>query len=241
MRHLIVSTLILFICLQNSQLMASEVIPAPKPDSHYTKVGFFDIHVCNWPDKDLFLMALLSTYDYKNINKIEVYTSENLKLGNIATAKYRIILQKGKPEKRVFITQFAIPKTAGDGWYRSVISMNDGSKYEAKDYVTLKKMDSPIGMNPKADATLKEPPVKLTWKAVPGAKNYQVFIKDAWEQRTIHSSRILNKTELRLPDGLLKKGGIYNWIVHARDVNEDVLLGDFNHGSLNSPIEFTIE
>ncbi len=241
MQHFISSTLLLFLCLQGSYLMASEVIPAPKPDSHYTKVGFFDMHVCNWPDKDLFLMALFSTYHYNKITKIEVYTPENVKLGDIDTAKYRIILQNGKPEKRVFITQLTIPTTARDGWYRSVISMNDGSKYEAKDYVTLKNMDAPKGMNPKADAILKEVPEKLTWKAVPGAKNYQVFIKDAWEQRTIHSSKILNKPELLLPDGLLKKGGIYNWLIHARDVNEDVLLGDFNHGSLNSPIEFAIE
>lgn len=28
-----------------------EIIPAPMKDPHYTEVGFFDIHVCNWPNK----------------------------------------------------------------------------------------------------------------------------------------------------------------------------------------------
>ena len=27
-------------------------------DKHYSKAGFFDIHVCNWPNQPLFFMAL---------------------------------------------------------------------------------------------------------------------------------------------------------------------------------------
>jgi hypothetical protein len=186
-------------------------------------------------------MSLFSTYDYKNINKIEVYTPANNKLGEIGTSKYRIVLQKGKPEKRVFIAQLKISETEGDGWYRTVVSMNDGKKYEAKDYVILARMGKANGMKPVKNAVLKKIPEKLTWKAVPGAKNYMVIIKDAWEQRTIHQSKVITQPELMLPKGLLKEGGIYTWIVHARDVNENALLGDFNHGSLNSPIEFSIE
>jgi hypothetical protein len=241
MRNSIINTLIFFIGIHSFHLSASDVIPASKADPHYTKVGFFDLHVCNWPERDLFFMSLFSTYNYKNINKIEVYTPENNKLGEIGTNKYRIVLQKGKPEKRVFISQLKIPETAGDGWYRSVIRMKNGEKYEAKDYVIMATMGMPEGMKPKANATLKQIPEKLTWKAVPGAKKYKVFIKDSWEQRTIHSSKMLGKPELVLPKGLLQKGGVYNWIIHARDVNEHAILGDFNHGSLNTPIEFSIE
>jgi hypothetical protein len=241
MRYFIITSLILFFNLHASHLKASDVIPAPEADPHYTKIGFFDIHVCNWPERKLFFMSLFSSYDYKNIDKIEIYTPGNSKLGEIGMDKYRIVTQKGKPEKRVFISQLEIPETANDGWYRSVITTNNGEKYEAKDYVIMARMGIPVGMKPEANMELKEIPAKLSWQAVPGAKNYRVFIRDSWEQRTIHSSKILTKPELKLPKGLLKKGGIYNWMIHARDVNENALLGDFNHGSLNTSIEFSIE
>ena len=45
---------------------------------------------------------------------------------------------------------------------------------------------------------------------------------------------------LALPDDLLEYGGYYSWRVDARDVNEDVRLGDFNMGSLSAWQEFTI-
>ncbi len=50
---------------------------------------------------------------------------------------------------------------------------------------------------------------------------------------------MLTQPRLVLPRGLLKPGGIYAWRVHARDVNENILLGDFNHGSLSAEIQFT--
>ena len=40
--------------------------------------------------------------------------------------------------------------------------------------------------------------------------------------------------------GMAKRGGMYSWIVHSRDVNEDLLLGDFNHGSLSKPVVFSV-
>ena len=83
--------------------------------------------------------------------------------------------------------------------------------------------------------------MKLSWKAVPGAKHYMVFIKDTWEQRTIYTSKTLSKPELVLPKDLLKQHSDFTWRVHARDVNENVLLGDFNHGSLNLPITFSVK
>ena len=48
------------------------------------------------------------------------------------------------------------------------------------------------------------------------------------------------KTCENLPAGLLEKGGYYSWIVHARDLNEHFMLGDFNHGSLSATVNFSI-
>ncbi len=241
MRYFLKTTLILFIGVHAGLVRADDITPAPEADPHYTKVGFFDIHVCNWPQRKLFFMSLFSSYDFKNIKKMEIYTPGNKMLGIINPDKFRVVKKKGKPEKRVFITQMDIPHTARDGWYRAIITMKDNRRYEAKDYVILARMDIPQGVSPGKNAILKRLPEKLTWKPVPGAKHYKVFIRDVWEQRIIHSSKLLSRPELVLPKGLLQKGGIYNWMINARDVNENALLGDFNHGSLNTPIEFTIE
>jgi hypothetical protein len=83
-------------------------------------------------------------------------------------------------------------------------------------------------------------PKQLKWDAIPGAKHYQVFIKDQWEGKLIHSSSLLFKPVFDVPKGLLKPGGYYSWRVYARDVNENVILGDFNHGSLTDSMEFTL-
>ena len=55
---------------------------ASKQDPHYTEVGFFDIHVCNWPDRPPFIMALFSTLDFENITKVSVHTPSGDLLGD---------------------------------------------------------------------------------------------------------------------------------------------------------------
>ena len=68
-----------------------------------------------------------------------------------------------------------------------------------------------------------------------------MFIRDIWNDgELIHSSKLLDRPEVVLPEGLLEPGGYYSWIVHARNTNEDVKTGDFNHGSLNKPATFSI-
>ena len=67
-----------------------------------------------------------------------------------------------------------------------------------------------------------------------------MFIRDLWKEKDIYTSELLDKPELLLPKGLLKAGGYYAWRVHARDVNEHALLGDFNNGSLTSHVTFSI-
>jgi hypothetical protein len=41
-------------------------------DRHYNGIGFFDIHVCNWPERALFFMPLFSTPRFDEIETIEV-------------------------------------------------------------------------------------------------------------------------------------------------------------------------
>jgi hypothetical protein len=209
-------------------------------DPHYTDAGFFDIHVCNWPDRPTFFMILFSTVEYDAVKNIEIMTPEKKPLAQLDLSRYRTIEKKDAPEKRVFINQVDIPPGAGDGWYSARITLNDGSEYEAQDFVKISRLLQTTGQVPanESEVTL---PDSLQWDPVPGAGFYQVFIRDLWdESKLIYSSKLLDRPELVLPKGLLEPGGSYSWIVHARDTNEDVMLGDFNHGSLNRPATFTV-
>jgi len=220
--------------------IAGDIVPAPENDPHYTKVGFFDIHVCNWPDQPLFFLTLFSSYQYNDVAKVEVYAPKGQAIGELDLTKYRLIQKKGKPDKRAFISYLSIPEGAGDGWYTATVTMKNGSRYAAKDFVILHKMQRPTNIVPADGAEDIALPQKLTWDPIPGAKFYQVFIKDNWEGVTIFESELLSKPELVLPKGKLTAGGYYSWRIHARDVNENVLLGDFNHGSLTNPMTFTV-
>jgi len=216
------------------------VVPAPEENPHYAKVGFFDIHVCHWPDQPLFFLTLFSSYQYDAISKVEIYTPSGHHIGDLDLNRYRVINEKGKPEKRAFIKNFDIPETGGDGWYSAVVTMKDGQRYQAKDFVILHKMQFASNAVPKDGSEDIALPEKLTWDPIPGAKYYKVFIRDNWEEITVLESKLLTKPELLLPKGLLAPGGYYSWRIHARDVNENVLLGDFNHGSLTKPMTFTV-
>jgi hypothetical protein len=44
-----------------------------------------------------------------------------------------------------------------------------------------------------------------------------------------------------LPPGLIEDGGYYSWLIHARDINEDIKLGDFNSGSMSTPVSFSVD
>jgi hypothetical protein len=210
-------------------------------DEHYTEAGFFDIHVCNWPKRPLFFMALFSTTSYDSIKKIEIFDDKNRSLGELSLDKYRLImLEKPKREKRVFIKQIEIPASSGNGWYSAHIHLKNNKIITARDYVINHKMDRAFVIKPAADAMDISMPDKLIWKPVAGAAYYQVFINDIWQGKNVYQSALLSKAELKLPKKLLQPGGSYCWRIHARDVNENVLLGDFNHGSVTSCFNFEI-
>jgi hypothetical protein len=212
-----------------------------KSDPHRNELGFFDIHVCNWKDRDLFFLTLFSSARFKDISKIELFMPDGSKLGEIGTKRYRLIKQIRAPEKHVFITNIDIPANAGNGWYSARVTATSGKVYTAKDYVIIETMQRATGRVPEQNAEDIPMPKELKWNPIPGAKHYQVFIKDMWDGgKVILESKLLNEARLVLPKGLLQPGGFYTWRVHSRDVNESVLLGDFNHGSLTEEYSFTI-
>ncbi len=221
-------------------LQADEKQDQRASDPHYTDAGFFDIHVCNWPDRPTFFMILFSTVDFSLVRRIEVFTPENEPLAELDLGRYRTIEKKDAPEKRVFINQVDVPAGAGNGWYSARVTLADGSEYSARDFVKLTRMQQISGQVPANESEVPMPR-SLSWDPAPGAGFYQVFIRDLWDEgKLIHTSKLLDRPELLLPEGLLEPGGLYSWIVHARDTNEDVLLGDFNHGSLNRPATFSV-
>lgn len=83
-------------------------------------------------------------------------------------------------------------------------------------------------------------PKELSWTPVPGAKHYQVWLRDAWSNELILGTKILNEPKVSLPNGTLEPGGYYYWTVHARDTNEHILLGDFHMGSMSEKFFFSV-
>ncbi|MFN3890357.1 MAG: hypothetical protein ACK4MV_08165 [Beijerinckiaceae bacterium] len=221
---------------------AAMAIQEPRDDQHYTDVGFFDIHLCNWPGRGIFYLALFSTEHFADIKKIEIYYPDDQKLGDLDIARYRILPAKNtQREKRVFMTNFAMRPGAPEGWFSATITRHDGSRYRARDLV----MNAPIGrasrQNPPPASEAIPAPSELSWAPIDGATRYKVFIKDAFLEQIIFESDLLDVPALKVPDGLLEKGGAYLWQVHASDVDGHVELGDFNAGSLSEFIAFSVE
>ena len=220
---------------------ADDLVAPGADDPHHTEAGFFDVHVCNWPGRPLFYMSLFSTSQFDKIKEIEVFYPDGRVLSKMDLAKYRLVARRGMPEKRVYIAESGVPQSAPDGWYSARITMHDGKKYAARDYVMVKSLPIATNLTPPSGSDNFPLPSELSWGAVPGAKFYQVFIKDLWDgEKVIYTSAFLDQPRLKLPADLLQPGGLYGWRVHARDVNEDKKLGDFNHGSLGAEQQFSV-
>lgn len=214
---------------------------APVKDPHHTDAGFFDIHVCNWPDQPLFLMGLFSTTQYRDIASIELFAPNGSTMGPLDLTRYRPVIQPDKTEKRVIMAHFAIPEKHSEGWYHLRITMKNGRILEASDHVVLKVLPFAKGQQPAAGSENIPMPSELRWDPVPGAAFYQVYLRDEWEsERYLLVSRIIKDTFIKIPPGLLKPGGSYTWRIHARNIDGDPEWGDFNHGSLAKEIDFTI-
>ena len=210
-------------------------------DTHYTASGFFDIHVCNWPDRAPFYMALYSTRQFKKIQSVELMNAKGEWFALLDLSRFRVISSDKKAEKRVFINQIVQPEIQTDGWFSAKITLLDGTVHIAKDFVKHNLLPIASKLQPVHRENVVDMPETLNWPAVKGASYYQIFIKDKWqEDKLIYSSKLLNKPEFVLPEDLLEYGGYYSWRVNARDVNEDIRLGDFNAGSLSAWQEFTV-
>lgn len=215
-------------------------------DQHYTDAGFFDIHVCNWPDRPPFYLALLSTERFSEVDSVRIEDVDGEHVGDIGFDVVRKIRRRNKPEKRVFISHFPVPDGVRDGWFEAEIVLQNGERYKAKDYVTHQLLGRAQGHAPGGGVELEDVPTRLSWDAIDGAGYYQVFIRDKWQaDKLIHSSKLIKTNYYGvsegLPEGLLQAGGYYAWKVHARDVNEDIKLGDFNLGSQSEWVEFMIQ
>jgi len=226
-------TLLLLVITRGSHSATSD-------DPHYSNVGFFDIHVCNWPDRPLFFMALFSTYNFNNISNIQIFSPDNKIISELNLKQYRLFTDKNKKEKRVFINRFEIPANSKNGWYYTKVNLKDGATIVAKDYVIIDKLEIAKISNPDINNELKSIPKSFILKKTKGAKYYQAFIRDTWDSKLIYKTKLLNKPEIHIPDNLLKKGGVYTIQIHSRDTNGHQLLGDFNHGSLTKKIDFSI-
>lgn len=235
MRHVL-------ICVLVWALSAAFALAAETNDPHRNEAGFFDIHVCNWPNKPLFFMGLFSTVRYDEVTDIRLYTPSGKEVGVFKLDRYRLVKIPGKPEKHVFITLFDIPQEREEGWYVARVKLKDGRTLEAKDNIVLKLLPIAKNLQPAPGAENVPLPRELRWDTVPGALFYQVFIKDVWEDgQEILSSNLLSEPHLVLPPGLIKPGGRYLWQVHSRNLNDDPVWGDFNHGSLTAEVEFSVK
>jgi hypothetical protein len=229
------------LALTLAYLPVEQADASPSVDPHYTSAGFFDIHLCNWPDQPLFLMTLFSSERYTEIASVEVFDPDGRPVGALDPTKFRELKRKGKPDKRVFISELAVPQNAPDGWYSARVTLRDGSQVTAKDYLILVPLDRPSGLSPADGAQVETSRPVLSWQPVTGARFYEVYIRDLWDgEKLIHHSKLIAEPRYAVPAGVLKPGGFYSWKVHARDVNEHVLLGDFNHGSQSEWIELEI-
>jgi hypothetical protein len=235
--------ILILAALSAASLWSIKATAAPKPDdTHYNTIGFFDVHVCNWPNRPLFLMPLLSSARYDDIDKVDVFYPDGRHLAEFNLSRFRILESKDAPEKHVFINQINMPDDAVDGWYSARITLKNGELYTASDYVILSKLGRAEGQYPGHEQIVTSPPDKLSWDPVPGASHYQVFIRDQWEDNElIYTSKLLSEPALVLPPDLIEDGGLYSWLIHARDINEDIKLGDFNSGSLSTPFTFSVD
>lgn len=222
-------------------LLGGHADAAQPGDPHYNAAGFFDIHVCNWPDKPRFLMALLSTVRFDEVAKVAVYAPDGQHVGDLDLERYRAFKTPSGQPKRAFISHLDLPAKAVDGWYRGEITLRDGSRFEARDYVIHHVMAHPTGTHPAPDASDVPATTGFRWEPIPGARHYEVFVRDDWTWSQPFASGLLSEPRFQPPPGLLKSGGAYLWRIHARDSNGNVLLGDFNHGSLSPEMSFTVK
>ncbi|WP_026186239.1 hypothetical protein [Thioalkalivibrio thiocyanodenitrificans] len=209
-------------------------------DPHYTELGFFDIHLCNWPERPEYFKVLFSTEHFEDVVSMDVYMPDGTALVSLDKDRFIPLRREGRPERRVFMLDIDVPPSASVGWYRIRVRTRSGSTAEGRDFVTLSRLERVSMPDPPRDAEDITMPEALSWAPVPGARYYQAYLRDAWTDQRIFSTALLDEPRAELPGDLLEPGGYYYWTVHARDTNEHILLGDFSMGSMSERFYFSV-
>ncbi|GMT40841.1 MAG: hypothetical protein IEMM0001_1576 [bacterium] len=226
------------------QLLASSAFAEDAPvldqDPHRNKIGFFDIHICNWPERQHFFKILFSTEKFMDIAEMEVFNPSGDSLTVLQKSRFKKLVRKKKPEKRVFIVDMDMPDSATAGWYSIKVKTTDGKEYTARDYVPMVRIKRTTEMAPSSEDSSFSLPVTLTWSKVPGAGFYMVFVRDEWTGEMVFETKLISSNNIKIPEGKLLPGGYYGWRVHARDLNGNILLGDFHMGSMSRKAFFNV-
>lgn len=222
----------------NSALYADEA-PVLNKDPHINALGFFDIHICNWPERPNYFKVLFETEKYQHIDSMSVYTPDDKLLVTLDKTKFLTQKRKFRPEKRFFILDIDVPDFATTGWYTIDVKTKNGKSFRAKDYVIMSRLERVSKMTPANDIEVRLP-VTLQWKTVLGAYYYQVFVRDAWTDELVYSSNTIETNAVIIPNNRLEAGGYYYWTVNARDLKGSILLGDFHMGSMSDKAFFNV-
>ncbi len=221
-----------FAALFAVNLAACAHVTPRQTDPHYTDAGYFDIYVCHWPDRPLFLVGLFGTTRADEIKAVEVIRPDGKRLGNIALARYEVSKDMNGAERRAYKTQFPPDRSVPNGWYQAVITMKNGRQWIARDYVEIRTMPLGTGLEPQGSERPLAQARTLRWKPVAGNVFYRVTIQDMWQDKAlIYTSDLVREPRLTVPPGVLVPGGSYIWRVHVRQQTDDPKWGDFNHGS----------
>jgi len=177
---------------------------------------------------------------YNQLGELSVYNPDGSLLVTLDKTRFMTLERKDQPTKRVFMADIDLPPDAATGWYTIKVGTTDGRELTARDFVVMSRLDRVRITRPPDGAEDIAMPKHLSWEGVPGAGHYQVYLRDAWTNELLLRSKLLDSPEVALPDGKLEPGGFYYWTIHARDVNEHILLGDFHMGSMSEKHYFSV-
>lgn len=216
----------------------------PVRDPHETAAGYFDLHICNWPDRPPFVVALFATADRAKVRRVEVLRPDGRVLGEVRLTSFEPRIDEHGRERRAYKTFLPLPKDAPAGWYRARVTLRDGSVLQARDFLQVQILPQAQVVQPANGQDNLSRVAELRWRPVPGASHYRVFIKDAWAGEQVFKSDLLTEPRLRVPPGVLQPNGSYVWRVHARSGGagggDEAKWGEFNHGSLNTEASFAL-
>lgn len=235
-----VATVLMLSSLFMINALYADEAPELKQDPHINALGFFDIHICNWPQRPNYFKVLFNTEKYQYIDSMSVYTPEDKLLVTLDKTKFKTLKRKYRPDKRIYILDIDVPEFATTGWYKIDVKTKNGKSFQAKDYVIMSRLERVSKMTPSGEDIEVRLPVTLQWKTVPGAYYYRVFVRDAWTDELVYSSNTIEKNAIRIPKNRLETGGYYYWSVNSRDLNGHILLGDFHMGSMSEKAFFNV-